>query len=43
MSYMFATCTALKSLYLDNFTDVSGGTVNMFIETSSLTYLFVSH
>ncbi|ENN8957548.1 BspA family leucine-rich repeat surface protein [Listeria monocytogenes] len=42
MSYMFATCTALKSLYLDNFTDVAG-TTNMFIETSSLTYLFVSH
>ncbi|HAO6527441.1 TPA: BspA family leucine-rich repeat surface protein [Listeria monocytogenes] len=42
MSFMFATCTALKSLYLDNFTDVAV-TSNMFIETSSLTYLFVSH
>ncbi|EHT9921390.1 BspA family leucine-rich repeat surface protein [Listeria monocytogenes] len=42
MSYMFQNCTALKSLYLDNFTTPKTMT-DMFIGTTSLTYLFVSH
>ncbi|EAV9809875.1 BspA family leucine-rich repeat surface protein [Listeria monocytogenes] len=42
MDYMFQNCTALKSLYLDNFTTPKTMT-DMFIGTTSLTYLFVSH
>ncbi|EKZ3572778.1 BspA family leucine-rich repeat surface protein [Listeria monocytogenes] len=42
MAYMFQNCTALKSLYLDNFTTAKTMT-DMFIGTTSLTYLFVSH
>ncbi|ECC1550837.1 BspA family leucine-rich repeat surface protein, partial [Listeria monocytogenes] len=42
MDGMFQDCTALKSLYLDNFTDAASMT-DMFKGTTSLTYLFVSH
>ncbi|EOG9620978.1 BspA family leucine-rich repeat surface protein [Listeria monocytogenes] len=42
MDYMFQNCTALKSLYLDNFTTPKTMT-DMFIGTTSLTYLFISH
>ncbi|EHC2042407.1 BspA family leucine-rich repeat surface protein [Listeria monocytogenes] len=42
MSNIFENCTALKSLYLNNFTDAASMT-DMFKETTSLTYLFVSH
>ncbi|HAO6206296.1 TPA: BspA family leucine-rich repeat surface protein, partial [Listeria monocytogenes] len=42
MDRMFQECTALKSLYLDNFTDAPKMT-DMFAVTTSLTYLFVSH
>ncbi|MCU07313.1 BspA family leucine-rich repeat surface protein [Listeria monocytogenes] len=42
MNNIFENCTALKSLYLNNFTDAASMT-DMFKETTSLTYLFVSH
>ncbi|EDO0502731.1 BspA family leucine-rich repeat surface protein [Listeria monocytogenes] len=42
MDRMFINCAALKSLYLDNFTTPKTMT-DMFIGTTSLTYLFVSH
>ncbi|WP_257000159.1 BspA family leucine-rich repeat surface protein, partial [Listeria monocytogenes] len=42
MDRMFENSTALKSLYLDNFTDAASMT-DMFKGTTSLTYLFVSH
>ncbi|HAA7129432.1 TPA_asm: hypothetical protein GHG54_13445 [Listeria monocytogenes] len=39
---MFKNCTALKSLFLDNFTHAASST-DMFTGTTSLSYLFVSH
>ncbi|PDE79035.1 BspA family leucine-rich repeat surface protein [Listeria monocytogenes] len=42
MGTMFKNCTALKSLYLDNFTHAASST-DMFTGTTSLSYLFVSH
>ncbi|EAE0011966.1 BspA family leucine-rich repeat surface protein [Listeria monocytogenes] len=42
MNNIFENCTALKSLYLNHFTDAASMT-DMFKETTSLTYLFVSH
>ncbi|HAC1800507.1 TPA_asm: BspA family leucine-rich repeat surface protein [Listeria monocytogenes] len=42
MDRMFENSTALKYLYLDNFTDAASMT-DMFKGTTSLTYLFVSH
>ncbi|MCB2621751.1 BspA family leucine-rich repeat surface protein, partial [Listeria monocytogenes] len=42
MGTMFKNCTALKSLYIDNFTHAASST-DMFTGTNSLSYLFVSH
>ncbi|HAC1471187.1 TPA_asm: BspA family leucine-rich repeat surface protein [Listeria monocytogenes] len=42
MGTMFKNCTALKFLYLDNFTHAASST-DMFTGTTSLSYLFVSH